>query len=109
MASRVSSDQTLALGIEHLSSLLNSTQELLAVVHPDGNFLFVNDRFSQLVGYPSEQLIGASIFSFLHPGEESAFRSHLHASRPTSPSSAPQPDRKTRCRLHAKDGSWRWF
>ena len=104
MASRVSSEQSIDLGSGHLSSLLNSTQELLAIVHSDGSLLFANQKFSALLGYPSHQLVGASIFSFLHPNEEPDFRSNLRS--PNANSSA---EARSRCRLQGKDGSWRWF
>ena len=104
MAQRVSSEQAVSLGLEHFSALLNSAQELLALVHPDGSLLFVNDPFSRLLGYPADQLAGASIFNFLHPNEEPVFRAQLQSS--ASPSNAEQ---KNRCRLQGQDGVWRWF
>jgi two-component system cell cycle sensor histidine kinase/response regulator CckA len=107
MPSRVSSEQAVGPGPEQLTALLNSTQELLALVHADDSLLFVNDEFAQLLGYPADQLIGGSIFNFVHPAEAPTFRAQLltHSAHdrpaPTEP--------KSRCRLHAKDGSWRWF
>jgi two-component system cell cycle sensor histidine kinase/response regulator CckA len=103
MAQRLSSDQALSLGPEQLTALLNSTQELLALLQPDGSFLHANENFSRLLGYPSDQLVGASIFSFLHPNEASIFRKRLE-SRTNAESVT-----KTRVRLQGKDGSWRWF
>jgi two-component system, cell cycle sensor histidine kinase and response regulator CckA len=116
MAQRASSDQALSLGPEQLSALLNSTQELLALLQPDGTLLHANESFSRLLGYPSDQLAGASIFSFLHPNEAPIFRTRLHSchSKPSSArahKSEPEPNsnNKARIRLQSKDGSWRWF
>src|SRR5205085_2970513 len=104
MTQRVSSEQAVSLGLEHLSALLNSAQELLALVHPDGSLLFVNEPFCGLLGYPADQLAGASLFRFLHPNEEPLLRTHLQASAQTS-----NAERNSRCRLQSKDGAWRWF
>jgi len=104
MTQRVSSEQAVSLGFEHLSALLNSAQELLALVYPDGSLLFVNDPFSRLLGYPADHLAGASVFSFLHPNEQSLLRAQLQ-----SPVQLSAAEHKTRCRLQGKDGAWRWF
>jgi two-component system, cell cycle sensor histidine kinase and response regulator CckA len=116
MAQRVSSEQASILGLEQLATLLGSTQELLALLQPDGSLLYVNEAFSRLLGYSSDHLVGASIYSFLHPSESFLFRASLESGATTRPhaqssssASAPSPNDKLRCRLQGKDGSWRWF
>jgi len=104
MATHFSSDQTVTLGPEQLSSLLHSTQELLALVHADGSLLFANDKFSSVLGYPAEQLSGGSIYNFLHPSEIPSFRTQLQSRNGASPAES-----KARYRLQGNDGSWRWF
>src|SRR6185369_13111559 len=94
MTQRAPSEQAVSLGFEHLSALLNSAQELLALVHPDGSLLFVNDPFGRLLGYPADQLAGSSMFNFLHPNEQPLLRAQLQ-----SPEQSSAADRKIRCRL----------
>ncbi len=43
----------------------NLSSELLCVASLDGRFLAVNDTFSQTLGYPKEELIGASYLSYI--------------------------------------------
>jgi two-component system cell cycle sensor histidine kinase/response regulator CckA len=118
MAQRVSSEQAISLGPDQLTTLLGSTQELLALLQPDGSFLHVNESFTRLLGYNADQLSGASIFSFLHPNEADTFRARLQSRHTATarehehahaPAHEPNRNHKVRCRLQAKDGSWRWF
>lgn len=34
-----------------------------------GQFMFVNDRYSQIIGYPKEALFGKAIYDFIHPDD----------------------------------------
>ena len=98
------SEQAIGLGSEQLSTLLNSTRELLALLAADGSVLYANEGFSRVLGYPADQVIGVPIYSFLHPDDVTAARKQLQ-----EPTADPASSAKTRCRLHSKDGSWRWF
>jgi two-component system cell cycle sensor histidine kinase/response regulator CckA len=104
MPQRISSEQAVRLTHEQLSALLNASQELLALLQSNGSLLFANERFRHLLGYPADQLNGASIYSFLHPGEAPSVRAQLESRNGAKPA-----DSKMRCRLQVKDGSWRWF
>ena len=64
---------------------VGSTQELLALLQPDGSFVHVNESFTRLLGYNADQLSGASIFSFLHPHEADTFRARLQSRRSATP------------------------
>jgi two-component system, cell cycle sensor histidine kinase and response regulator CckA len=98
------SEQAIGTGIEQLSTLLNSTRELLALIGTDGSIFYANERFNDLLGYPSDQLAGRSIHTLFHPTEVAGIR-HQFQDLCASLGSA----LKTRCRLQGKDGSWRWF
>src|SRR5215467_4208252 len=50
-------------------ALLSASRELLAIVSPEGEFLFVNENFSRVLGYASEELIGKSLLSLHVPSE----------------------------------------
>ena len=98
------SEQAIGPGLEQLSTLLNSTRELLALLGADGSILYANERFNDLLGDPADQLTGRSIYSLFHPNEVAAARRQLQDLAASLGSSV-----KTRCRLQSKDGSWRWF
>jgi two-component system cell cycle sensor histidine kinase/response regulator CckA len=104
MSQRSSSEQALTVGPEQLSTLLNSTRELLALLGADGSVLYLNEAFSRSLGHRTDELIGGSIDTLLHPSELATTRQCLQHLGATPTSSA-----KERCRLRCKDGSWRWF
>jgi two-component system cell cycle sensor histidine kinase/response regulator CckA len=98
------SEQAIGPGIEQLSTLLNSTRELLMLLGADGSILYANERFNDLLGYPADQLAGRSIYSLFHPNEVADARRRVQDLSAAMGSSL-----KTRCRLQSKDGSWRCF
>jgi two-component system cell cycle sensor histidine kinase/response regulator CckA len=103
MSQRVS-EQAIGLGPEQLSTLLNSTRELLALLSPDGSVLYANEGFSRALGRRADQLIGASIYTLLHPNDVVAARKQLQEL-----SASPNSSAQARCQLQSQDGSWRWF
>ena len=98
------SGQAIGPGLEQLSTLLDSTRELLALVSADGSILYANERFNHVLGHSADQLTGKSIYSLFHPNEVAAARRQLQDLSASLGSSV-----RTRCRLQSKDGSWRWF
>jgi len=92
------------IGPEQLSTLLDSVQELITILSPDGIIQFASAGFSRLLGHRAEDLAGRPITELLHVNDAEGVRERLR-------------DRSTggsgtfggRCRLRSKDGSWRWF
>jgi two-component system, cell cycle sensor histidine kinase and response regulator CckA len=86
-------------------ALLAATRELLAIVSASGQFLFVNDNFSLVLGYSPQELIGKSFLS-LHSASDAA----LIEQQFSSAVSARNDDRVScRCSLRANSGQFRWF
>jgi two-component system cell cycle sensor histidine kinase/response regulator CckA len=92
------------LGQEQLATLLESVQELLAIVSPEGMLEFANAGFTRVLGHNSEDLAGRSIFELLHPDDVAGARECLREGTANE-----QVKFAKRCRLRSKDGSWRWF
>jgi two-component system cell cycle sensor histidine kinase/response regulator CckA len=103
MAQRLS-EQAIGPGLEQLSSLLNSTRELLALLASDGSILYANERFEHVLGYSADRLTGKSVYGLFHPSEAALLRRQFEDLTANLGSSV-----RTRCRLQSKDGSWRWF
>jgi len=104
MSQRAPFAQGTVIGPEQFSTLLDSVQELIAIISPDGIIQFANASFTRVLGHPTEDLAGTSITDLLHANDAGAVRERL---RDLSVSG-----RGTiggRCRLQSKDGSWRWF
>jgi two-component system, cell cycle sensor histidine kinase and response regulator CckA len=86
-------------------ALLAATRELLAIVSASGQFLFVNDNFSRVLGYSPQELVGKSFLS-LHSASDAA----LIQQKFFSVVSARSDDTVScRCSLRAKSGQFRWF
>ncbi len=104
MSQRAPFAQGTVIGPEQFSTLLDSVQELIAIISPDGIIQFANASFTRVLGHPTEDLAGTSITDLLHANDAGGVRERL---RDLSVSG-----RGTiggRCRLQSKDGSWRWF
>ena len=84
--------------------MLDSVQELLAILSPDGIIQFASAGFTRLLGHRTEYLVGSSIIDLLHVNDADGVRERL---RDLSANGSGK--FAGRCRLRSKDGSWRWF
>jgi PAS domain S-box-containing protein len=104
MPQRAPFAQGIVIGPEQLQTLLDSVQELLTILSPDGIIQFASAGFGSLLGHRTEQLVGTSIVDLLHANDTDGGRERLRdlylSGRGTFGG---------RCRLQSKDGSWRWF
>jgi len=85
-------------------ALLSLTRELLAIVSRGGDFRFVNESFSRVLGYSSEELLGKPL-TWLHPPSEVRSMSQKFAALVAEDGATIS----SRCSLRAKSGQWRWF
>ena len=69
MSQRAPFAQGTILGQEQLATLLESVQELLAILSSDGVIQFASAGFTPVLGHSSEDLVGRSIFELLHPDD----------------------------------------
>jgi two-component system cell cycle sensor histidine kinase/response regulator CckA len=104
MSQRISPEHAIGPGPEQLSRLLNSARELLALLRADGSILYVNEGFGRALGRRSDQLLGASVYSLLHPNDVLPARRYFQEL-----SASPDSSAKFRCRLQSLNSSWRWF
>lgn len=94
----------MALEAQQLSILIDSTQELIAILGADGTVQFANATFQNVLGYPLEELLGRSIHTIVHALDVEGVREHLREVASLSGSSVSE-----RCRFRCRDGSWRWI
>lgn len=57
---------------KEIESFLNVNLEMLSVSDLQANFYKVNDKFEEVLGYLSEELIGQNYLSFIHPDDVTA-------------------------------------
>jgi hypothetical protein len=104
MAQRTATEPEIALGAQQLAILLDSTQELIAILGPDGAVQFANATFQNVLGYGLEELLGRSIHAIVHARDVEGVRECLKEVVSVKGSSISQ-----HCRFLCRDGSWRWI
>jgi two-component system cell cycle sensor histidine kinase/response regulator CckA len=104
MVQRNVSEPGIALEAQQLAILLDSTQELIAILGPDGTVQFANATFQNVLGYGMEELLGRSIHAIVHAQDVEKLRESLKEVTAVSGSSVTE-----RCRFRCRDGSWRWI
>src|SRR5277367_1700685 len=104
MAQRPLTDPGLSLGPQQLVNLVDSTYEIIAVLDEDSTVQFANGTFQHVLGYSPEEVLGRSFHAIVHPQELDCVRQLLRESGNQVGSWVSE-----RCRLRAKDGSWKWF
>jgi PAS domain S-box-containing protein len=63
-------------GQSWLIDLLENAGELINIVHVNGTIIYVNKAWSQLLGYSPDEIKGHSLYSFVHPDDQDAFRAY---------------------------------
>ena len=104
MHQRATFAQGTVIGPEQLSVLLDSVQELITILSPDGIIRFASTGFTRVLGHLTEDLVGKSIFDLVHVSDAEGTRECL---RDLEVSQHGEFGR--RCRLQSKEGIWRWF
>ena len=46
-------------------------------IHQDGKFVFVNDRFAEIHGYKTQELLGMDYLNLIHPDERDVVRERV--------------------------------
>lgn len=83
--------------VEHLS-------EAIALLGPDGRFLYASPAASRINGYAAEEFMGRNALEVIHPEDQPRVGRAFQQIQQT-------PDTSTRIqfRLQNQDGSWRWI
>ena len=87
-----------------LKALLDSSCELLVVLHSDRTVSHATGGFLQVLGYDPAHLLGKTLDLLHHPAEFRTIREQFASHR-----AIPGQKSSGRCRLCSKDGSWLWF
>ncbi|RNJ25447.1 response regulator [Halosegnis longus] len=54
---------------EKFTKLVENSTDLISIVSEDGRFEYVSPSCEQIIGYTQEELIGDSIFNYVHPDD----------------------------------------
>lgn len=88
------------------TSLLDHTQDKVAVVDAETTFLYANAATERILGYAPEELRGESAMEYIHPDDRDevldVFERIVHADEQ-------YPEVTVEYRHRTKDGSWLWL
>jgi PAS domain S-box-containing protein len=88
----------------YFRSLIENTLDLITVLDSSGKVLFESPSIEKLLGYGREELVGASVFEFLHPDDRPVAQEAM-----TRLIKAPGTSEAIEIRILHRDGSWRIF
>lgn len=87
---------------ERFRHLVENSSELIALIDEAGRYHYASPNHASIVGYPSESMVGRTVFEFLHPDDISpAELARRFASG--------DQETRARFRLKVRQGDWRWF
>jgi PAS domain S-box-containing protein len=99
---RKKAEDALRLSEEKYRRIVNHIQDIIYSYQPDGSISFISESVHRL-GYQPEEMIGASLFSLIHPEDiPNAYRSFERAVRENF-------HEHIECRVKRKDGSYVWI
>ena len=101
---RKESEATLRESEGRFRSLIRNASDVITVLDRDGVILYESPAVERVLGYGTEELLGKSVFDFVHPGDRKRVRNEALAS--------PEgwgPSRPLQYRFRHKDGSWRFL
>ena len=96
-------DEQLLLSEQRFKDLVQGGADLIVILDPQGNYLYVSPNSIDILGIGAEEFIGKNTFSFMHPDDqEMAITSFSRIANEKKIMVPP-------IRFQHKDGSWRWL
>ncbi|AKD05160.1 hypothetical protein PKOR_21410 [Pontibacter korlensis] len=88
---------------EFYRAIIGNSMDLIAVMDEEGNYSFIGDSVTAILGYEPKELLGVNAFSLIHPKDLPAVQAMLENLQPLKPTVFPL------LRFKTKDGGWRWL
>lgn len=85
-------------------SLIRNASDVITVLDKDGVILYESPAIERVLGYRTEDLLGKSVFDFVHPGDRKRVRKEA-----LTMLEGVKPSRPLQYRFRHKDGSWRFL
>lgn len=88
----------------HFRDLIENSTDLVTVIGIDGRITYLGPSLERLLGYRPEEMLGRSVFDFLHPNDVAGARATLEevVAHPGLMLTA-------EVRFRHRDGRWRWL
>jgi PAS domain S-box-containing protein len=84
-------------------TIAENTYDLICETTVTGAFLYVSPNFKEVLGYEPEELLGRTLFEFIHPDDRRTATAEFERGIRTEQSG------QTVFRYQHKNGEWRWF
>lgn len=65
----------------HCNLLLKNINDGIAITDEKGNFIYANNRFLEMTGYPEDELIGHEAGTFVHEDDKKRYRAQMAVPR----------------------------
>ncbi len=88
---------------EKFRTLVESANDIIYTVSPQGEFTFVSPNWQNILGHELKEVIGKSLATFVHPDDVILCKSFLKKVLETE-----KPQSGVEYRALHKDGKWRW-
>ncbi|WP_158055369.1 PAS domain S-box protein [Halorussus halophilus] len=83
-------------------ALISNSTDILTVIDPDGTIRFESDSVESILGYDPEELVGESVFEYIHPDDQETVVETLQYGIEN-----PESDHTATYRWRHADGDWR--
>lgn len=93
----------LAESEERYRTLVEHTYDLIAETSIDGRFLYVSPKHKEVLGYEHKELLGTSVFEYIHPDDRPETMAEFERAIRTQTSG------RAVFRFRHKNGGWRWL
>lgn len=101
---RKQAEEALQKSERYFRSLIENGLDIIGLLSKDGTIRFENPAIERILGYQSDELLGKSVFSFMHPDESDlireVFKEQILKLGPVPP---------VELRFKHKDGTWRYL
>jgi len=101
---RKRTEQDLRSRDEQMMSIVENTAEIIHIIDPGGNFIFISPSWEQSTGFPVSETVGRSFIDYVHPEDAPAcikvFRDVLETGKP---------HKIMEFRVKHASGKWIWF
>jgi len=84
--------------------LVDNSHDVICTLTKAGVFTFMSSAWTALLGHPLNQVVGQTVFTFVHPEDVAVCTTFMQNVMATGQSQA-----GIELRLRHLDGSWRWF
>ena len=85
-------------------SLVENSFEVIAMIDPQARVLYTSPPTKNILGYDNSELLGHSMFEWMHPEDAPGVREIFQGLLKTPGSLV-----NATCRMRRRDGTWRWM